>query len=247
MQKVSVITMTYNDRKHLEKCAAKVLKQNYDNLEYIVVDGGSADGTVEFLAQLKETYGDKVIWVSEPDKGLYDALNKGIRMATGDIIGLMCDEFADEHVLGRMVETMEKEQADGVHGDLDYVQDGKVVRKWRMGNGTVNQGWMPAHPTLYLKREIYETYGVYKTNYKIAADYEFVIRILKSGKTKLAYMPDVLVHMYHGENSASTGSLKSYVNSFLEARRALIENGMPHPMLTCIRRTLRVLAQFRGN
>ena len=229
MQKVSVITMTYNDRSHLEKCAAQVLKQDYENLEYIIVDGGSTDGTIEFLEQLKDQYKDRVTYISEPDGGLYDALNKGIRMATGDIIGLMCDEFANEHIVRDMVAAMEEKKVDGVHGDLDYVQDGKIVRKWRMGDGTIGGGWTPAHPTLYIKREIYQNNGLYKTNYKIAADYEFIIRILKDGTTKLAYIPQVLVHMYHGEESASTGGLKNYIDSFFEARRALAENKMPHP------------------
>ncbi|MBQ8527171.1 MAG: glycosyltransferase [Lachnospiraceae bacterium] len=244
MQKVSVITMTYNDCTHLKQCAEQILKQNYDNLEYIIVDGGSTDGTKEYLEQLKAQHGEKVRYVSEPDEGLYDALNKGIRMATGDIVGLMCDEFANEHVVTDMVKVMQEQKADGIHGDLDYVQDGRTVRKWRMGNGTINAGWMPAHPTLYLKKEIYQNYGLYKTNYKIAADYEFIIRILKDGKTKLAYIPEVLVHMYHGETSASTGGLSNYMDSFFEARRALCENKMPHPTWTCIRRTFRVLAQF---
>ncbi len=246
MQKVSVITMTYNDCVHFEKCARQILKQDYAELEYIVIDGGSTDGTKDVLTSLKKEYGNQIKFVSEPDQGLYDALNKGIRIASGDIIGLMCDEFANDHVISEMVEVMEKEGADGVHGDVNYVQDGHVIRRWRMGQGDINKGWMPAHPTLYLKREIYETYGFYKLDYKIAADYEFIIRILKEKKTKLAYIPKVLVNMYHGENSTSTGGLKNYMDSFLEARKALAQNRMPHPTLTCIRRTFRVLAQFAG-
>lgn len=244
MQKVSVITMTFNECENLKACATKVLKQDYPNLEYIIVDGGSTDGSVEFLASLKEQYGDKMTYVSEPDKGLYDALNKGIRMATGDIVGLMCDEFADDHIISEMVEAIEREGTDGVHGDVDFVQNGKVVRRWRMGIGTINGGWMPAHPTMFLKREIYEKYGLYELGYVIAADYEFIVRMLKSGETKLAYIPKVLVHQYHGENSTSTGGFNNYVRSFLEARRALIVNGMPHPTTTCIIRTFRVFGQF---
>lgn len=244
MQKVSVITMTYNDRIHLEKCAAKVLKQNYENLEYIVVDGGSTDGTPEFLAQLKEKHGDKVIWVSEPDKGLYDALNKGIRMASGDIVGLMCDEFANEGVVSRMVATIEKEKTDGVHGNINYVSGDKVIRRWRMGQGSIRTGWMPGHPTLYLKKEIYETYGLYKTDYKIAADYEFMIRILKDKKVKLSYMDEVLVHMFHGEESTSTGDFGSYLRSLKEGHRALKENHVAFAWCVDFCRIIRVLIQF---
>lgn len=244
MQKVSVITMTYNDRSHLEKCAAKVLQQNYENLEYIIVDGGSTDGTREFLEDLGARYGDKVRYVSEPDKGLYDALNKGIRMATGDIVGLMCDEFADDNVIGRMVAAMEKEQTDGVHGNINYVQGDKVIRRWRMGQGNLRSGWMPGHPTLYLKKEIYDKYGLYKTDYKIAADYEFMIRILKDKKVTLSYMDEVLVHMFHGEESASTGGLGSYLRSLKEGHRALRENRVPFAWTVDLCRIVRVLLQF---
>ena len=246
MQKVSVITMSYNDRVHLEKCAQKVLKQDYENLEYIIVDGGSTDGTCEFLAQLKQQYGDKVTYISEPDQGLYDALNKGIRMATGDIVGLMCDEFAGKNVISRMVSVMEKEGTDGVHGNINYVSGDKVIRRWRMGRGNIRTGWMPGHPTLYLKKEIYETYGLYKTDYKIAADYEFMIRILKDKKVKLSYIDDVLVHMFHGEESTSTGGFSNYIRSLKEGHRALTDNHVTFAWTVDFCRIVRVLLQFFG-
>lgn len=248
MQKVSVITMTYNDCAHLQKCAAQILKQDYENLEYIIVDGGSTDGSLEVIRQIADKMGDRLKWVSEPDGGLYDALNKGIGMATGDIVGIMCDEFAHDHVLSRMVEVMEKEQTDGVHGDVNYVNGEEIVRKWRMGYGkgrkSIRKGWMPAHPTLYLKKEIYETYGLYKTNYKIAADYEFMIRIIKDDKVELSYINEVLVHMFHGENSTSTGGFSNYLNSLKEGHRALKENHISFAWVIDCKRILRVLGQF---
>lgn len=248
MQKVSVITMTYNDCAHLEKCTARILKQDYENLEYIIVDGGSTDGTLDVINRIGQELGDRLKWVSEPDEGLYDALNKGIRMATGDIIGIMCDEFADNHVLSKMVETMEREQTDGVHGDVNYVNGKEILRKWRMGPGggirSIRKGWMPAHPTLYLKKEVYETYGLYKINYKIAADYEFMIRILKDDRVRLSYINEVLVHMFHGENSTSTGGFSNYLHSLREGHRALKENGIPFAWVTDCKRILRVLGQF---
>lgn len=245
MQKVSVITMSYNDVTHLKECLDSVLGQDYPNLECIVVDGGSTDGTVELLRTLYNEHKDRFHYISEPDKGLYDALNKGIRMATGDIVGLMCDVFANSHVVSTMVKVMEKKKVDGVHGDLDYVSNGKVVRKWRMKQGKIRWGWMPAHPTLYLKKEVYDTYGLYKIDYKIAADYEFMIRILKDDKVKLAYIPKVLVKMFHGENSSSTGGIKSYIDSLKEGHRALVENKVKLPLLTDLARILRVLSQIR--
>lgn len=244
MQKVSVITMTYNDCAHLKSCVEQVVRQDYENLEYIIVDGGSTDGSLDVIRETEKQLGKHLKWVSEPDNGLYDALNKGIKMATGDIIGLMCDRFADEHVISEIVETMERENADGVHGDVDYMENGRTVRCWRMGEGTLNEGWMPAHPTLYLKKEVYRKYGFYKTDYKIAADYEYMVRILKDGSVKLAYIPRVLVQMNHGENSTSTGGPDTYILSFMEGRRALRENHMPHPLYTCILRTFRVIRQF---
>lgn len=244
MLKVSVITMTYNDCSNLKKCIRQIKAQDYPNMEYIVVDGGSLDGTLEVLQKAQEYFKDRMKWISEPDEGLYDALNKGIKMATGDVIGIMCDEFADANVLSRMVETLDKTGCDGVHGDIDYVDDGRIIRKWRMGQGRIRMGWMPGHPTLYLRRQVYERYGLYKTDYRIAADYEFMIRILKDRKVTLAYMDEVLVRMFHGHNSSSTGSFSSYMASLREGHRALSENHVPFAFVTDCLRIARVLVQF---
>lgn len=244
MQKVSVITMTYNDLTHLKQCVDGILKQDYENIEYIIVDGASTDGTVEFLTGLSEQLGDKLRWVSEPDKGLYDALNKGIDMAAGDIIGIMNDCFAAEDVITRMVSVIEAEGTDGVHGNINYVDGQRVVRRWRMGQGSIRTGWMVGHPTMYLKREVYEMYGRYDLSLKIAADYEFMIRILKDGTVKLSYIDDVLVNMFHGENSTSTGGLKNYIASFREGHRALVQNGVRFAWVTDLCRIFRFVLQF---
>lgn len=247
-KKVSIITTTFQDLGHLTEVVNGIKSQNYDNIEYIVVDGGSKDGTIEFLQNLEQEFaalpGKSLKWISEPDKGIYDAINKGIRLADGDIIGFMFDKFAASDILARMVDVMEKENSDGVHGDLDYVDEsGHAVRHWVMGNDkTIRDGWMPAHPTLYLKREIYEQYGYYKTDYRIAADYEFMVRILKDGTVKLSYIPEVLVNMFYGGTSSE--GISSYLQSFRESERALKENGVPHPFIICTRRTGKVLMQF---
>lgn len=247
--KVTVIGMSYNDLPHLKQSAATILQQDYENLEYVVVDGGSTDGSVEFLSvvekKMKDRPGGSMKWVSEPDKGLYHALDKGIAMASGDIIGIMNERFANTHVLTDMVDIIQREGTDGVHSAMDYIdENGRVVRRWRMGKGSLNTGWMAAHPTMYLKKEIFEKYGDYKIDYRIAADYEFMIRILKEGEVKLSYIPDVLVHMFHGENSTSTGSIKGYIGSLKELTRALKENDMPHPYVTAMLRTFITLYQF---
>lgn len=244
MQKVSVITMTYNDCENLKKCVKQILAQDYAAMEYIVVDGGSTDGTMEVILEAQGALKDRMKWISEPDKGLYDALNKGIQMATGDIVGIMCDEFASPHVVSKIAETIEKTGCDGVHGNINYVDGVQIVRKWRMGKGSIRTGWMPGHPTLYLKKQVYEKYGLYKTDYKIAADYEFMIRILKDKEVSLAYIDEVLVNMFHGENSTSTGGLSNYIASLKEGHRALKENKVSFAFVTDFMRILRVLLQF---
>ena len=242
MKKVSIITTTYNDSKALRKTIAQIKAQDYPNIEYIIVDGASKDDTMEVIKEAEEYFGDRLIWISEKDKGIYDAINKGLKLATGDYIGLCFDQFAGNDVISKMVAIMEKEGTDGVHGDLNYMDGEKIVRKWRNGQGNIRTGWMPGHPTLYLKKEVYENYGLYKTDYRISADYEYMIRILKDGEVKLSYIPEVLIHMAHG--GTSTNSLGAYLEGMKEGHRALKENGVKFAIVTDILRTLRVLRQF---
>ena len=242
MKKVSIITTTYNDSASLRKTMQQVDAQDYENIEYIIVDGASKDDTLQVIAEAKERFGDRLVWISEKDSGIYDAINKGLRLATGDFIGLCFDQFAGPDVVSKMVAIMEKEGTDGVHGDLNYVDGEKIVRKWRQGQGNIRTGWMPGHPTLYLRKEVYETYGVYKTDYRISADYEYMIRILKDGKVKLSYIPEVLIKMAHG--GTSTNGLGAYLEGLKEGHRALKENGVKFAFVTDLLRILRVLRQF---
>ena len=242
MKKVSIITTTYNDSANLRKTIQQVEAQDYENIEYIIVDGASKDNTLQVIAEAKERFGDRLVWISEKDSGIYDAINKGLRLATGDFIGLCFDQFASPDVISKMVSIMEKEGTDGVHGDLDYVDGEKIVRKWRQGQGNIRTGWMPGHPTLYLRKEVYEAYGFYKTDYRISADYEYMIRILKDGKVKLSYIPEVLIKMFHG--GTSTNGLGAYLEGLKEGHRALKENGVKFAFVTDLLRILRVLRQF---
>lgn len=240
--KVSIITTTYNDKENLKKIIAQVKKQDYANIEYVIVDGGSTDGTREVIAEAAKYFGDRLKWISEKDKGIYDAINKGIRLSTGDILGCCFDQYAGPDVISKMVAIMEKEGTDGVHGDLYYMEGNKVVRYWHQGQGNIRYGWMPGHPTLYLKKSVYDKYGLYKTDYRISADYEFMIRILKDDQVKLSYLPEVLIYMSHG--GTSTNSLGAYLAGMKEGHRALRENGVRFAWFTDLCRTLRVLAQF---
>lgn len=240
--KVSVVTTTYNDIENLKRILAEVKKQTYPNIEHIIVDGGSTDGTVELLKELEEKEPGRISWMSEKDNGIYDAINKGICMATGDIVGCCFDRYADEGVLMRMVEIMEKEGTDGVHGDLCYMDGDRIVRKWHQGQGVIRSGWMPGHPTLYLKKEVYDRFGLYRTDYRISGDYEFMVRILYRKEVTLSYLPEILIYMSHG--GTSTNSLGAYVESMMEGHRALVENHVPFAWVTDLCRVVRVLSQF---
>lgn len=242
MKKVSIITTTYNDSANLRRIIRQIEAQDYENIEYIIVDGASKDDTADVIREAEKLFGDRLKWISEKDSGIYDAINKGLRLATGDYIGMCFDEFASKDVVSKMVAVMEKEGTDGVHGDLNYMDGDKVVRRWHQGQGNIRSGWMPGHPTLYLKREVYEKYGFYKTDYRISADYEFMIRILKDGEVKLSYLPEVLIKMSHG--GTSTNSFGAYLESLKEGHRALKENGVKFAFVTDFLRIIRVLLQF---
>lgn len=240
--KVSIITTTYNDAENLKRIINEVSKQSYSNIEHIIVDGKSNDQTSQVMEAYKQKYKDSVIYISEKDEGIYDAINKGIKLATGDIVGCCFDVFADEHVISDIVDIIEKEQTDGVHGDLYYMDGERIVRYWKQGKGNIKQGWMPGHPTLYLKREVYERYGLYKTDYRISADYEFMVRILKDEKIRLSYINRVLIMMSHG--GTSTNSFKAYLESLREGHRALKENKVKLAWKIDVMRIIRVLRQF---
>jgi glycosyltransferase involved in cell wall biosynthesis len=191
-------------------------------VELVVIDGASTDGTQAVLEGYRDRLG---VFVSERDKGIYDALNKGLARATGDVIGFLHadDLLADASVLTRVAAAI-AEGADGVYGDLLYVNKldpSHTIRYWRSRPykaGLLARGWMPAHPTLYLRRTVYEQHGYFDTSYRIAADYDFMLRILKAG-IRVAYLPHVLVRMRVG--GASNRSLRNIVRKTREDWRAL--------------------------
>ncbi len=203
--KVSIITATYNSEQTLADTIKSVSSQDYKNIELIIVDGDSKDETLDIVKN--NPHVSK--WVSEPDKGIYDALNKGISMATGDIIGFAHsdDIFESNSVVSKVIETIKNAQVDGVYGDLHYVdkkQANKIIRKWKSCDFTpslLKKGWMPPHPTLFLKKEVYDTYGLFDLQYRIAADFDFIVRIFKDEKLKFSYIPEVLVKMRIGGES----------------------------------------------
>lgn len=241
---ISIITVSFNDKDHLKRVLDSILSQTYKDYENIVIDGASTDGTIELLKEYETKMNGKMHWISEKDEGIYYAINKGIKMAKGNIIGMLYDEYANESVLQKIANTFKNTGCDVVHGDLFYMDnDNKVVRYWHMGQGTIKDGWMAGHPTLYVKSDVYRTYGLYDTRYKGGADYDFEIRIFKNNELKIVYIPEVLVHMFYG--GTSTSNLTGYWRSFREGVVSLKRNNISHPIWISIKKTLIVLKQFR--
>ena len=227
--KVSLITVVYNNRETIKDAIESVLNQSYKNIEYIIIDGASTDGTVEVI----KSYKDKITkFLSEQDKGLYDAMNKGIALATGDVVGILNsdDFYIDEFVIEKVVKAFEEYKVDSVFADLVYVKPenlDKVVRYYdssRFDPSKFAYGWMPAHPTFFVKKEIYHRYGYFKTDYRIAADYELLVRFMGKYKISYHYMQKVIVKMRVG--GASTKNLKSNYVLNKEIIRACNENGI---------------------
>lgn len=242
MKRVSLILATYNSKDNFIKTYKSIKKQTYEEIEMVVIDGGSKDGTREIIKEISEKETKNFLWISEKDSGIYNAMNKGLRLATGDILAFFNDEFTDNRAIEKIVDAIENSGMDGAHSDLVYCKDGRIIRKWEMGEGDIRQGWMPAHPTLFLKKEVYQKYGGYKENYKCAADYEFMVRILKNQDVKLKYIPETLVSMFYG--GTSSGGIHSYWVSFKEGIKALKENKVKNAYRITLKRMYKVVRQF---
>lgn len=227
--KISVITAVYNRVETIVQAIESVRGQTYPDVEHVIQDGGSTDGTVEHICSMADTATNLV---SERDNGIYDAINRGIARASGDVIGLMHsdDFFAHAHVLERVATCFADPCVDGVYGDLQYVSaddTSKVIRHWRSGEydpKKLVRGWMPPHPTLYLRREVFDRLGDYDTTFQIAADYDAMLRYLAIGKIRLAYLPEVMVKMrLGGESNRSLGRI---LRKSREDYRAIRGNGV---------------------
>jgi len=227
--KISIITVVWNNVMTIKDAIDSVLSQTYENIEYIVIDGASTDGTTDVV----KSYGDKITtFISEPDKGLYDAMNKGIGLATGDIVGILNsdDFYIDENVIQNVVQVFNEKKVDSMFADLLFVKPDnleKTIRYYDSSKFSLAKfayGWMPAHPTFFVKKEIYDTYGLYKTDYKIASDYELLIRFLSHYKVSYYYLQLPIIKMRIG--GVSTSGIKSNYILNKEIIRACRENGI---------------------
>jgi glycosyltransferase involved in cell wall biosynthesis len=227
--KVSIITVTYNSQNTLQDTIDSVAKQVYDNVEYIIVDGNSKDETKKIIIKNLNIV---TKWISEPDKGLYDAMNKGIKMATGDIIGIINsdDFYLNENVINDVVEVFRVKNVEAVHAELFYVNQhdtDKIVRHWKTGDhasGAFQKGWHPAHPTLFIKRDVYEKFGYFNLEFKLAADFELMCRFFERHVISSAYLNKPLIKMRLG--GATSKNLNNRIKQNIECYKAFKENNI---------------------
>lgn len=232
--KISVITVCFNNGLTIADTIDSVACQTYPDIEHIVVDGASSDTTLEVLGRLRYHLAK---FVSEPDHGIYDAMNKGIRLASGDVICFLNadDVYANSDVLSKIMKCIHENDLDAVFGDIEFFHGdnlSKVVRRYRSANfrpERIAWGWMPAHPSLFVRRNVFDQYGIFRTDYKIAGDFEFVARLFHKGGVKYHYLPEVLVRMRTG--GISTGGWRNTLLLNKEVLRACHENGIKTNLL----------------
>ena len=248
--KVSIITVCLNSDQTIESALDSVLSQTHKDIEYIVIDGSSTDNTMNILRKY-ECQITRI--VSEPDNGIYDAMNKGIKIATGEIIGILNadDYYPHKRVIEEVAATISRTNSDSCYADVLYVQRNnldKVVRYWKSGRFSKRKfkmGWMPHHGTFYVKRQVFEKYGVYRDRFPVAADYELMLRFLYKYGISTVYIPDVLLKIRTG--GASKPGLLTTPKMMVENYRAWKVNGLNTSALTFILKPLRKIAQYIKN
>lgn len=249
--KVSIITVAFNSAATIAHCIQSVLDQSYSNIEYIVVDGLSKDNTLNIVREFEPLFAGKMRWISENDNGIYDAMNKGLHMATGDVVGILNsdDFFTDNDVIEKVAQAFTDDKIDAVYGDVHFVRETNLSRCVRYYSSAGFRPWwlrfgiMPAHPSFYARKEVFQKAGLYKTDYKIGGDFEMMVRLFKRFDIKTKYLPMVFVTMRMG--GASTKNVGSRLTLLREDTRACRENGVyTHPLLICLKYFYKVL-EFR--
>lgn len=247
--KVSIVTVVRNGAATLPDCIASVLAQTHPGIEYIVVDGASTDATPDVI----RSFGSKIaLVISEPDRGPYDAMNKGIAAATGDVVGILNadDLYAHPNVVSQIIEKLQLTAADAAYGDLLYVDRENLSRVWRVWRagayrpGAFLQGWMPPHPTFFVKRAVYHRFGTFNLNLGTAADYELMLRLVHKHGIRLCYVPDVLVWMRRG--GLSNASWRNWLRANRYDREAWRLNGLRPRVYTLLWKPVRKLFQWNS-
>jgi glycosyltransferase len=242
--RISIITPSYNSGNTIKSCLGSIQHQTYKNVEHILIDGGSEDNTI----RIAHTYPHLSKIVSEPDQGIYDAMNKGIKLSNGDIIGILNsdDVYLSQDVIHSVINRFKNNKVDAVYGDLNYInENNKIIRRWRSGEYSRDlflQGWMPPHPTFFIRKEYYDRYGLYNTDFSISADYELMLRMLYRYKLNCVYIPEVLVSMRTGGHSNSSWRKRWTANK--EDRKAWVINGLKPKTLTLWKKPLYKLIQY---
>jgi len=242
--RVSLITVTYNAESTIERCIRSVIAQNYQNIEYIVIDGASTDSTIQIINRYAQNI--KIV-VSEPDKGMYDALNKGIKLATGDIVGILNadDYFASDDILTDVATVFMHSNTDVLYGNLDFVDVNEtIIRKWRTRaykRGDFDWGWMPAHPTFYCRKSLFNSFGVYSLEHGTAADYELMLRFMHKTEINAYFLDKVMVKMQCG--GMSNKNPVSRIKAWRFDLKAMRKNGIKFPLIALIMKPLRKMGQ----
>ena len=244
--RVSIITATYNSAATIAETMQSVEEQDHPHIEHIVVDGHSQDETLSIIEQYPHT----ATLISEKDDGIYDAMNKGIRRATGDIIGILnCDDlYVDAHVISKIVKTFQDPGIQVCYADLEYVDaenSSRVTRTWKSGtfdSRSFYWGWMPPHPTFFVRRSVYDQVGLFNTSLRSAADYEMMLRILVKHQLAVAYLPEVIVKMRTG--GMSNASVNNRIRANREDHEAWRINGLKPYFFTLYLKPLRKITQF---
>ena len=250
--KFSIITVVLNNKETTQDAMNSVLSQEYNNLEYIIVDGASTDGTVEVIKKVVKRFPERNIkFISEKDDGIYDAMNKGIRLATGEVVGLLNgdDVYNGKTVLKKVADVFANPSVDSCYADLVYVDKhnlNKVIRYWKScdyQDGLFGKGWAPPHPTFFVRKKVYEEYGIFDLDYKLAADFELIVRFLGKYGIPSVYIPNVLVKMRLG--GATNKSIINIIKQNLEICRAGKKNNVHiSPLALTFNKSLNRITQF---
>ena len=230
--KISIITVCYNSASTINATIESVLSQTYSDIDYIVIDGKSNDDTVSIIKEYEPKFKGRMKWISEPDNGLYDAMNKGILISSGEIIGILNsdDVYYDNNVIKDVVVQLKKCDTDTLYGNIEFVKQDDtdtVVRKWVSSPflaGSFRKGWHPPHPSFFVKKILYEQYGMFDTSYDVSADFELMLRLLEKNKVSTIYYNRLIVKMRMG--GESTGSLKNIIIGNIGVLRAFKKNGI---------------------